>query len=643
MPRSVEPDCACGETSRMLFARQALFVSIVAVVVSIVHIYMNSFSLMMTIKKNALHLALMLSLCFLLYPFGKKSPRNKFSVPDMVLAVLGLTVGLYIYFQYDAIIQRGLMATRLDLAFAVLAVLLTLEAARRSVGPTLPILAVVFIFYARFGQWFPGVFAHRGFSWERILTRMYMTDEGIFGVTLQVSASFVFMFILFGAFLDKTGTGKFFNDFALSFAGRMRGGPAQVAVLASGLMGTISGSSQANVATTGAFTIPLMKQVGYHPSFAGAVEAAASTGGILMPPIMGAAAFIMTSFLGVPYTRVMAAGLLPALFYYFSIFIMVHLEARKRGLKGLSADQLPDFKKTMKDGGHLLLPIVLILFLLIRGMTPLYSAFFGLLSTIGCSMLRKHTRISFRGILEAMDSGARTAVSVGTACAVVGFVVGVVSMTGLGQVIALNILKLSMNQLILALFFVMISAMVLGMGLCAVACYIITATVAAPALINMGVSPLAAHFFAFYFGTLSAVIPPVALTSYTAAGLAGANPTKVALQGLKLASAGLIIPYFFVYEPMLLMEGVVPGTMIATLLTLVVGIVCLGVFFEGYLLMEATLAERALFLIAAIGLSMPGLRTDLVGGAAAILGLVLHIGRYLKYQKTVGLPGVQDA
>lgn len=609
---------------RRLAGKLLLAVTVLAVFVSVFHVWMNSMSLMIAIKKNALHLGLMLSLAFLLYPASRKSPQNRPAGLDWVLAVLGLTVGLYIYLFYDAMIDKSLVPNRIDYAFAIMAVLLTLEGGRRTVGNMLPILAIIFILYARYGYLLPGMLSHRGFSWERILTRMYFTDEGIFGDTLMVSASYVFMFILFGSFLSKTGTAKFFNDFAMAFAGRLRGGPAQVSVMASGMMGTISGSAQANVATTGAFTIPLMKQVGYKPEFAGAVEATASTGGILMPPIMGAAAFIMASYLGLPYVKIMYAGIIPALFYYFAVFVMVDLEARKTGLTALPKDQLPDLWRTLKDGGHLVLPIIVILFMLVKGYTPLFAAFFGIAACILGSMLRPHTRISFKNVVEALDEGARTAISVATSCAVVGFVAGVVTMTGLGQVIAHNIMVLSNNQLWLALFLVMIASMILGMGLPSVACYIITATVAAPALIKMGVSPLAAHFFAFYYGTLSGVIPPVALTSYTAAGLAGANPTRVALTGLKLAFAGLIIPYLFVYSPMLLMEGVIAGKLLLALATGLVGIVCLGVAGENFLFDRLKVHERALFFAAALMLIKPGVTTDIVGLVLLAVGLGFH-------------------
>jgi TRAP transporter 4TM/12TM fusion protein len=618
---------------RAFSGKIALMITIYAVFTSLFHVWMNSFSLMILIKKNALHLGLMLALTFVMYPATRKSDPENPSKLDWVLAAGGLIVGLYIFFTYDSLIARSLVPIPRDFVFAIIAIFLTLEAARRAVGIVLPILSIFFLFYARFGQLFPGILAHRGFTWERILTRMYLTDEGLFGVTLMVSASYVFMFILFGSFLQHSGTAKFFNDFALAFAGRMRGGPAQVAVMASGLMGTISGSAQANVATTGTFTIPLMKKVGYSPRFSGAVEAAASTGGILMPPIMGAASFIMASFLGIPYVQIMYAGIIPALFYYFAIFVMVDFRAKKIGLKGMNESELPDLKRVLKEEGHLALPIVVILIFLIRGVTPLYAAFFGLISTILFSALRKNTRMKPKDYILALEEGAKTAVSVAIACGVVGFIVGVVAMTGLGQVIALNIMKLSFGQLWLALILVMVSSIFLGMGLPATACYIITASVAAPALIQMGVLPIAAHFFAFYYGTLSAVVPPVALTSYTAAGISGANPTEVAFSGFKLAFAGIMIPFMFVYSPILLMQNVVAWRLILTIGTGLLGILCLGAANENYFKSPLKIYERLMAFAAAVLLVKPGIMTDAIGITLMVLFVVSNIVRTKKFSE----------
>ncbi len=624
-----------SEAQQAVSARQfagsvSIVVMVFAVFVSIFHIYMNSFSLMILIKKNGIHLAMMLAMCFLMYPATRKSDPVNPSKLDWLLSLLGIVVGLYIVFAYDRLVADSLIPKPIDYVFAIIAIVLTLEAARRAVGIVLPILSIIFLLYARFGRVFPGILAHQGFTWNRILTRMYMTDEGIFGVSLMVSASYVFMFILFGAFLQHSGTAKFFNDFALAFAGRLRGGPAQVAVMASGLMGTISGSAQANVATTGTFTIPLMKKVGYSPRFSGAVEAAASTGGILMPPIMGAASFIMASFLGIPYIKIMYAGIIPALFYYFAIFIVIDLRAKKIGLKGMEKDSLPDLKAVIKNEGHLALPIVVILVMLIKGITPLYAAFFGLISTVVFSSLRKNTRMGFKDFINALSDGATTAVSVAIACAVVGFIVGVVAMTGLGQVIALNIMSLSGGQMWLALLLVMVSSIFLGMGLPATACYIITASVAAPALIQMGVLPIAAHFFAFYYGTLSAVVPPVALTSYTAAGISGGNPTQVAISGFRLAFAGIMIPFMFAYSPILLMQNVEITKLLLTIVTGVLGIICLGAANENYLFGKMRLYERVPAFVAAILLVKPGIMSDIAG--LALLAL-FAVSNYLHCNK----------
>lgn len=606
-------EVAGGAVQRKFAGRVALIITILAVITSFTHVWMNSFSLMIAIKRNALHLGMMLGLAFLMYPATKKSSKINPSVLDWILSFLGLSVGLYIYFFYDSLVDRSLIANNTDYFFAVLAILLILEASRRSVGILLPIISACFLFYAKFGYVFSGMLGHQGFSWQRILTRMYMTSEGIFGTTLMVSSSYVFMFILFGSFLAKTNTAKFFNDFALALAGRLRGGPAHVSVMASGLMGTISGSAQANVATTGSFTIPLMKEVGYSPRFAGAVEAAASTGGILMPPIMGAASFIMASFLGIPYIEVMKAGLIPALFYYIAIFRIIDLRAQKMGLQGLDEKKLPNLKEVMKYQGHLIIPIIIIIILLLRGLTPLYSAFFGMIAVIFVSSLRKSSRLNLTRFIEAMEDGAKTAVSVGIACAVVGFVVGVVAMTGLGQVIAYNIMAFSGGHLWLALILVMIASIFLGMGLPATACYIITASIAAPALVRMGVEPLAAHYFAFYYGTLSAIIPPVALTSYTAGGIAGANPIDVAFTGFKLAFAGIMIPFMFVYSPILLLQNVVVWRLFIVVFTGLVGIYCLGAAAENYLFSTLRLYERIFAGAAAVLLIQPKILTDSIG------------------------------
>ncbi|MBL3540537.1 TRAP transporter permease [Aminivibrio sp.] len=578
---------------------------VLTVSTALVHFWMNSVGLLIAIKMNAIHLGTLMAIIFLFYPAFAGSPRERPSMPDWVLAGVSLGCMAWLLLTYDRLIQSNLQATFTDLAVAVVTMVLLVEASRRAVGLPLTVLSLLFLAYTRLGPYFPGLFAHRGFNWERIIIRMALTDQGIYGVTLMVSSSYVFMFILFGAFLAASGTSEFFNDFSLALAGRYRGGPAKVAVVASALMGSISGSAQANVATTGAFTIPLMKRVGYMPYFAGAVEAAASTGGILMPPIMGASAFIMSTFLGIPYVKIMIAGFTPALLYYLAIMFMVDLRAKKRGLKGMEPGDIPSLKATMLDKGHMTIPLAVIIYLLVAGYTPLYSAFLGLFAIVLVSSLKRSTRMGIREVIEALDGGTRSAAPVGISCAIVGFIVGAVGMTGLGQVIAMNIIMFAGGKLWAALILCMIAAIVLGMGLPATPCYIITATIAAPALQQMGVHPLAAHFFAFYYGTMSAVIPPVALTSYTAAGLAGARPFKVAMAALGLALSGLLLPFLFVYNPDLLFIDFVLPRYLLDVFTAIVGVFSLSCGIIGMFKRDMPFFERALFVLAGIFMVNP--------------------------------------
>ncbi len=486
------------QRQRILSGNQKKVVGAIAVAFSIFQIYVNSFGLMPATIRNAYHLAFLLVLVFLMYPAGRKSSAKKFSRGDIALAVLGAVAGLYLAVNFHVIhIERGSIAITRDYVFAIMTIVLLLAAARRAMGNTIPILAIIFLIYARYGRVFPGIFAHGGFTWERILYRMYMTFEGIFGITLSVSATFIFLFILFGAFLKKSGATKFFNDLSLSLAGKKRGGPAQVAVISSGLMGTLSGSGVANVATTGSITIPMMKSIGYKANFAGAVEAAASTGGMIMPPIMGAAAFIMASFLEVSYLRIIMAAIIPAVLYYASVSISVDLEAKKLGLKGLHSSKIPILMDVLKKRGLLIVPPVVIIWALLSGRSPLFAGFAGIISTVLVSLVRKETRMSIKDIFAAMEEGALSAVQVGIACAACGIIVGVAGMTGIGSVLAHNIIQLSGGVLFIALLTVMAISIILSMGLPSTALYIVVAITAAPALVRMGVVPIAAHYVCF--------------------------------------------------------------------------------------------------------------------------------------------------
>ncbi|MDE7064472.1 MAG: TRAP transporter permease, partial [Desulfovibrionaceae bacterium] len=485
-----------------------------------------------------------------------------------------------IIWNYDIIVMEADVPGTLDYVMGGLDIVLVLEATRRIVGLPIALVALVFLLYAKFGAYIPGMLGHRGFSFSRIISHMYLTTEGIFGMPLGVSASFVFLFILFGAFLHSTGLGKFFIDLALAAAGRYVGGPAKVAVLASGFFGTISGSSVANTVSTGTFTIPLMKSVGYRGSFAGAVEAASSTGGQIMPPIMGAAAFIMAQFLGVGYVEIAKAALIPALLYYLAVGFMVHMEAKRLGLKGIPKERLPRTWHVLREGGYLLIPIFVLIYLLMQGYTPLKAAYYCILSTVIISAVANNWK-AWRGasynneseasallecnvatgkdILQAMENGGRLALGVAAACACTGLVIGVVTLTGMGLKLANTIVTLSGDSFMLTLLFTMCASIILGMGLPTTAKYIVLATIAAPAIQHFDVPVFAAHLFIMYFGILADLTPPVALAAYAAAGIARADPNATGFMAVKMALAVFLIPYIFCYNPGLLMIGATPA------------------------------------------------------------------------------------
>jgi len=509
-------------------------------------------------------------------------------------------------------------------------ILLVLEATRRAIGPELPIVVIVFLLYAYFGPYMPGYFAHRGYSLERIIEHLYMQTEGIFGIPLGVSSSFVFLFILFGAVLNKTGMGKFFIDLSMALAGHTTGGPAKVAVIASGFVGSISGSSVANVVTTGSFTIPLMKSIGYKKDFAGAVEAAASTGGQIMPPVMGAAAFVMSEFLQIPYIKIAAAAAIPAIIYYAAVMIMVHLEACKNGLKGLPRERLPKAKQVLKEKGHLILPLLGLVYLMVRGYTAIFAAFWAIVMSLAASMIKKETRLNLKNFFGAFEDGAKGALGVASACACAGMVVGVTTLTGFGLKIASGIVALGGGKVLPTLFFTMIASIILGMGLPTTAKYIILAIMAAPALIQLGILPLAAHMFILYFGIIADLTPPVAVAAYAGAGIAGGNTMKTGFNAVKLAVAGFLIPYIFAINPALMgIQGPALLT-IRLMVTSLAGVLALGAAASGFLMVKTELYERVLLFIVAIMLISPDLLTDIIGIFGLSLALFLQ---YKKYKK----------
>jgi TRAP transporter 4TM/12TM fusion protein len=440
-----------------------------------------------------------------------------------------------------------------------------------------------------------------------------MSDTGIFGIVLNIAVNYVFLFVLFGSILEATGATELFSNIALALVGRRPGGPAEVSTLSSALMGTLSGSYIANVATTGSFTIPLMKKSGYSAAFAGGVEAAASTGGMIMPPIMGAAALIMAGFLGIPYIKIVIAGIIPALLYYLSIFVVIELRAKKRGLEGMKESDLPNIKDVLKSKGHLLLPIIILIYLLVRGNSPTYAATIGIISTIVISSIKGNTRLKLKDILKALDFGAKSAIPVSVICAAIGVVVETISMTGLGSVLATGILSISRGIPLFAGFLVMLVSLVASIGLPATACYVIVVSVAAPALGKFGILAIAAHFFVFWYGSISGMTPPVALASYTAAGVANADPFKTAFEGLKLAFAGFIIPFFIIFNPeILLYEPSEPFQLVIVILKTVIAILAAAIAAEGYLFSKIKIYERAVLFISIILLIQQG-KQNIIG------------------------------
>ena len=623
------------ETSRLrkLTGKVALFITIVAILMSAFHLFTSWHGTLLAMKQRSLHLIFAFTLGFALYPGFKKSSKDKIDIMDWVLMILSIGVWGYIFFNVEAIALKGGQMSTTDMVLGVLAVLLTLEVTRRVVGPELPIVTIVFLLFAYFGRSLPGVFAHRGFNVTRIVSHMYMTTEGIMGTPLGVSSTFVFMFILFGSFLDKTGVGEFFIDFAYALTGSTRSGPAMTSVLSSGLMGSISGSSVANTVTTGAFTIPLMKSVGYKPHYAGAVEATASTGGQIMPPVMGAAAFIMADFTGFPYISIVKAAIIPAVLYYIAVGTMVHLEACKLGLKGMPRESLPKVSNILRKQGYLTLPLIAIIFMLIKQYPPTMAALTGIIIGVvvafAASLIKKDDSFTPKDILGAMEAGAKGAVGVACACACAGMIVGVVTLTGFGLKIAEVIVLIAKGKLIPTLFLTMIASIILGMGLPTTAKYIVLATMAVPAITKLGVNLMSAHLFILYFGVVADVTPPVALAAYAGAGIAGANSMKTGIQAFKLAIGAFIIPYIFVINPHLIMVDSVAGTTvnwlpitaaIPTIITALIGTICLAGTVESYLFGNLRIWQRVILLGAAFALLDPKLLTDAIGlGALAVI------------------------
>ena len=586
---------------------------------------------MVSIKHYAIHVGLVLVLGFILYPAFKKSSRKKMTWYDWIFTAASAFMPIYIFVRYPTFISTGFQGETIDIVVGTILILLVMECSRRISGPALTILSAIFLVYGVFGRSFPWIFKHRGYTWHRVVTYLTTDIYGIYGTSVGVSSTYIVLFIIFGEVMNKCGMGQFFNDIANALAGHTKGGPAKVAVLASGFLGSINGSAVANVVTTGTFTIPLMKKTGYSKEFAGSVEATASVGGQLLPPIMGAAAFVMAETLGVKYGVIIKAAVLPALIYYLGIIIQVQMRATKDHLLGLPKDQMPKVGQVMRERGHLLIPIAFLLYMLIwSGKTVIFSAFWSIVVTIVVSELRPISRMSLKDLCDAFVAGAKSTVSVAIACACVGIIVGICGLTGFALNVARAIVSIGTKSfpdmptlsLFLTLVFTMVTCMILGMGLPSIPSYLITATIAAPALVQLGQPDIVAHMFCFYFAMFANLTPPVALASFAAAGLSGGNPMKTGWQSVRLALAGFIIPYMFVFNPQLLLENVTLVSGIQVICTSCAGVVLIAAAVEGYLFGRMNVLLRVVSAAGAFLLIDSGLATD-IAGVACLAGIIL--------------------
>ena len=594
--------------------KQSLFVNGIAVAWTLFQLYTGFFGLLPAVLQRSVTLGFALILSFLGYSALRKNGK-KDGIPfyDWLFSLLTIVVVGYLFVNYKSLVMRGGSPLLTDVVMGCVAILLVIEGARRVVGLPLVIVSVCFLIYTFVGPYLPGMLGHRGYGVNRVATQMYVTLEGIFGTPMAVATTFVFAFILFGCFLEATGGAKQFIDLAFSLTGKYVGGPAKTAVVASGLLGTISGSSLANVVTTGTFTIPLMIKTGYKSSFAGGVESSSSSAGQIMPPVMGAAAFIMAETTGIPYLKICVAASIPAVLYYLAVFLSVDLEARRTDLKSIPEEDIPKFWPTLVKSAPLLIPLITIVAFMVVGFSPLRAALVSTAVMFLGSFFSKHTRMSPAVFLETLKKSAYNAISVTVACAICGIITGVITLTGLGLKLSDLILAASGGLLLPTLFLTMIASIILGMGLPTTAKYIVLAAIAAPAMVRLGVPLVGAHLFILYFGVIAELTPPVALTSYAGAAVAKAPGIETALQGLKISIAAFFIPYMFVLYPCLLFENVTLAGMASGLLSSFIGVTCLAAASIGYMFGQLHLWQRFILLVGVFLLVHTSLLTDLAG------------------------------
>ena len=582
--------------------------------------WMNLFCTWSETKRRPMFLGLVILFVFIVFPRKKGGIQKVNHIPwyDIILAIVGSGAYFYFFINEADLMMRATRITQLEIALGVLGALILFECCRRVVGMPILIVASCFIVYA----------FYTGKTLKRIVYDLFYTTNGIIGTPIGVCSTYIALFIIFGAFLEATGISNFFISCANSIAGWATGGPAKVAVISSALCGMVSGSSVGNTVTTGAVTIPMMKKTGYQPEFAGAVEAAASTGGQIMPPIMGAAAFLMAEMVGVPYSNIIVRAILPAILYFTGIFLQVHLRAKRLDLKGIPREELPKLGELLPKV-YLLIPLVVLVAIIMNGFTMARSAIIATILCIVVSMFNKDNRMTVDGFFTALETGARNCLSIGIACGVAGIIAGVVTLTGLGQVFISAIVSIANGQLIIALFFTMVTCIILGMGVPTTANYIIMATTCAPILVTgMGMDPIAANMFVFYFGIVADITPPVALAAYAGSAIAKANPMKTAIQATRLAIAAFLIPYIFALNPAMLFINTTAFEVVQVIITSFIGMAGVAAGIEGYFLKEMNPIERIMIAVGGIMMMIPGTVTDLAG-----IVIVVAIGALQMMQK----------
>ncbi len=608
-------------TRRNLKGRPAKVIAVIAVCFSLFQLITGYYPLI-AMYQRLIHVIFGFSLIFLIFPLSAKQRKDRLSWDGYLLVGLLLYISYYVVTHFIARAdQVGLEPPLYELVLGGILILLTLEASRRTTGWSLAIFCVGSLIYALFGEWLPDVLGHPNYSIERIVSGLFMTTEGIYGSLTGIAATFIFLFVLFGTFMQESGAGSFFFGLASSLFGHVRGGPAKIAVVASSLFGMISGSAMANVSAVGQITIPMMKRAGYKPHFAAAVESASGVGGQFMPPVMGGSVFLMMEILGVSYYAICKAAVLSAILYYVAIFFIVDFEAVKYNLKGQPKSECPKFKEVFKQGFHFIIPPAVLVYLLMYShVTESRAAFWAILSVPLASFLRKSTRMSMKQILRALERGAMGFLPIAGVVVACNILVGMITLTGLGLQISSILIELSGNSLFWLLFLTMIASLILGLGLPIIVSYLVLAVLVAPALTQMGVDPLAAHLFIFFFALVSDLTPPVAPGAFVAAGIAGADMMRTAWMACRLGLVVYILPYMFVYNNALILKGELRD-ILPSAITAFIGVYALACGIQGYMLRPTRIHERILLFVAALALIKPGWMSDLVG-LAILVGLL---------------------